>query len=187
MSEALMNHMRRAAQEALGGMANTRHGIVRGYDPANYAVKVELQPEGVMTDWLALKSAWVGNGWGLYFAPSLGDWVEVDFQEADGDAGSAGLRFYTNQARPLPVPSGEAWLVHRSGASVKLTNDGALTLDSGAGAWAKFKGVNITSAGTWSHTGAITATGDVTANGTSLHTHKHSGVQAGSAQTGQPV
>lgn len=35
--------------------------------------------------------------------------------------------------------------------------------------------------------GKITATGDVIGQGTSLHTHKHSGVSTGSAQTGQPV
>lgn len=35
--------------------------------------------------------------------------------------------------------------------------------------------------------GSITATGDVTGNGTSLHTHKHGGVQTGSGQTGTPV
>lgn len=35
--------------------------------------------------------------------------------------------------------------------------------------------------------GWVHASGDVTGQGTSLHTHKHSGVTAGSAQTGQPV
>jgi len=35
--------------------------------------------------------------------------------------------------------------------------------------------------------GSLTVTGDVTAQGTSLHTHKHSGVTTGSGQTGAPV
>lgn len=35
--------------------------------------------------------------------------------------------------------------------------------------------------------GAIVATGDVTGQGTSLHTHKHGGVQPGGGQTGVPV
>lgn len=35
--------------------------------------------------------------------------------------------------------------------------------------------------------GAIVATGDVTGQGTSLHTHKHGGVQPGSGQTSVPV
>ncbi len=35
--------------------------------------------------------------------------------------------------------------------------------------------------------GAVVATGDVTGQGTSLHTHKHGGVQPGSGQTSVPV
>jgi len=33
----------------------------------------------------------------------------------------------------------------------------------------------------------MTVTGDVTAEGTSVHTHKHGGVQTGGGQTGVPV
>ena len=36
-------------------------------------------------------------------------------------------------------------------------------------------------------TGGINASGDVTANGTSLDTHVHSGVQSGTSNTGQPI
>ena len=35
--------------------------------------------------------------------------------------------------------------------------------------------------------GSMTVTGDVTAAGTSVHTHKHGGVQTGGGQTGTPV
>ena len=35
--------------------------------------------------------------------------------------------------------------------------------------------------------GSMAVTGDVTANGTSVHTHKHGGVQTGGGQTGVPV
>ena len=35
--------------------------------------------------------------------------------------------------------------------------------------------------------GSLTVTGDVTAEGTSLHTHIHSGVQTGGGNTGEPV
>lgn len=35
--------------------------------------------------------------------------------------------------------------------------------------------------------GTVTVTGDVTAQGTSVHTHKHGGVQSGTSQTGAPV
>ena len=47
---------------------------------------------------------------------------------------------------------------------------------------------SIASSGAWSHTGAFTASGEVTANGTTpLHTHVHGGVTAGSGNTGAPT
>ena len=47
--------------------------------------------------------------------------------------------------------------------------------------------VNQTSGSAATFSGSMNVTGDVTANGTSLHTHKHGGVQTGSGQTGVPV
>lgn len=185
--QEMLNHMRRVAQEASSSQAVTRHGLVDGYDPTNYAIRVRLQPDDTLTDWIPLKSVAVGNGWGFFWAPSIGDAIEIDFQEADGEAGSGGWRFFNDADRPLPVPAGEMWMVHQSGASFKLTSDGAATFDSGAGASVQVKGDTITSVGTWSHTGTIEATGDITGNGTSLHNHKHGGVQTGSGQSGTPV
>ena len=181
-----MNQMRRAAQEAAQSQAVTRHGTISSYDPDNHAVKVELQPDGTLTGWIPLKTIWAGNGWGMFFAPAIGTAVEVDFQEADGGVGSAGLSFFNDVERPLSVPSGEAWLVHKSGASVKLTNDGAIALDDGQGASLELLGGNITSAGTWMHTGKITASEDVVAGSISLKMHMHGGVQTGGGVSGSP-
>src|SRR5260364_386648 len=99
----LMNAFKSVAQQATQSRAATRHGIVTSYDPKTYAVKVQLQPEGVLTGWIPLKSAWVGNGCG-------------------------GWRFYNAVERPLPCPSGEFWLVHRKGAQLKFRNDGTVEL-----------------------------------------------------------
>ena len=179
--EAFLNQVRRAAEGAGSTRATTRHGTVSSYDPANYAIKVELQPDGTLTGWLPLKSPWVGNGWGLFVAPTIGDAVEVDFQEADGGVGSVGWRFFNDSERPLSVPAGEAWLVHQSGASIKLTNDAELALDDGAGATIILGGGNITSTGTWTHTGSLSA------NGIGLTTHHHTGVQPGSGNSAEPA
>lgn len=178
--EGLMNHMRRAASEAVQSRAVTRQGLISSYDPDTHAVKVELQPDGTLTGWIPLKSMWVGNGWGLVCAPAIGTAVEVDFQEADGGVGSAGLSFFNDVDRPPSVQAGEAWLVHESGASIKLTNDGALTLTDGKGAMIHLAGGMITSAGNWTHTGTFAA------NGIELTTHVHTGVATGSAITGAP-
>ena len=45
----------------------------------------------------------------------------------------------------------------------------------------------VSGSGDAAFAGNITTPGDVTANGTSVHTHKHGGVQTGSGQTGVPV
>ena len=164
----LLNGIKATAQQAGQSTATTRQGIVTGYDPSAYAVKVTLQPDGTLTGWIPLKSAWVGNGWGMFCPPSLGDAVEVDFQEADGGVGSAGLRFYNDVDKPLSCPSGELWLVHKSGSFIKLLNSGA-----------------ISSSGQWNHAGNITVTGgNVLADGKSLKTHTHGGVMVGGGSTG---
>jgi phage baseplate assembly protein gpV len=174
----LTNQMRRAAQEAASSQATTRQGIVTSYDPGTYAVKVELQPDGTLTGWIPLKSPWVGNGWGMFCPPSIGDAVEVDFQEADGGVGSAGWRFYNDQDRPLPCPSGEFWLVHKDGALLKFHAGGTVELHAKT---------LTTSADAWNHAGPLTVTGgDVTADGISLKTHHHDKVQTGTALTGNP-
>jgi len=49
-----------------------------------------------------------------------------------------------------------------------------------------FTSLGTSGGGTAQFTGGINATGDVTANGTSLDTHIHSGVQSGASNTGQP-
>ena len=188
MMQGILNHARRVAQEVAASRAVTRQGTIDGYDPGNHAVRVKLQPDGTLTDWLPVKSAWVGNGWGLFLAPSIGDCVEVDFQEADGGVGSVGWRFYNDSERPLSVPSGEAWLVHASGAFVKLTADGKLALaDAHGTALVLDNAGNVAITGNVTVSGTITATGEVTGNGKHLSTHIHAGVTAGSGNTGAPV
>jgi hypothetical protein len=186
MIDDLMDANRQAAEQVSGRRATTRHGIVTSYDPNNYAIKVELQPDGVLTGWIPLKSSWVGNGWGLFCPPAIGDHIELDFQEGDKALGSAGWRFYNDNIRPLPCPSGEFWLVHKSGQFIKVTNDGALTLNDAHGASVQLDGAgNIKSAGNWTHTGklhtsdTVTSDVDVLANGISLHNHTHSDPQGG--------
>jgi len=186
--DALLNHMRRVAGEVMGQRAGTKHGIIDGYDPANYAVRVMLQPEGVLTDWLPLKSPMVGNGFGLFLAPTVGEACEVDFQEGDQGVGSVGWRFFNNVERPLNVPAGEAWLVHKAGASIKMATNGTITMTDPHGTILTLDNAgNVAITGNVTVSGTITAQGDVTGNGTSLHTHTHSGVTAGGGNTGAPV
>jgi phage baseplate assembly protein V len=195
----LQNQMRQIAQMAMQGEAKTRLGIVTSYDPDSYSVKLELQPDGAPTGWLPVVAPWVGNGWGMYCPPSIGDMVEVHFQEDGMEAGFVCARFYNNTDRPLSVPAGEFWLVHASGAFFKLLNDGKAIFSDGNGATVSLNGNGtISSTGQWTHDGTFTATDvikaptvegtqDVIFGGKSSAGHKHGNVQSGTDQSGTPI
>ena len=158
MMRHLNNAMKANAQMVAQSKASTRHGTVSSYDPGAYAVKVTLQPDGVTTGWLPLKSIWIGNSWGLMCGPSIGDAVEIDYQEGNSGVGSVGMRFFNDQDRPLPCPSGDFWLVHKSGSSLKFNGDGSVELVAKADLNAKVGGnLNATVDGS----AAITAIGDM--------------------------
>jgi phage baseplate assembly protein V len=181
-------------------LSRPRAGEVTGYDPDSYCAKVKIQPEGVTTGWIPIGAEWIGNGWGMFAPPSLGDQVEVEFLEGNFELGIVKSRIFSDVQRPVAVESGEFWLLHKLGQSVKLMNSGAVAIDDGHGAAAVFNGDGtITSeASTWNHTGPINVDGDVTSTGTvtatvdaigggiSLKTHVHGGVLPGGATTGLP-
>lgn len=130
MMHLIRNHMLMAADQAANRVAKPRMGKVISYDPDHYVANVKLMPEGIETGWIPLGAEWVGNGWGLYCPPSIGDVVEVQFQQGGKEAGYVGKRFYSNKTKPLSVPSGEFWLVHKSGSALKFTNDGNVLIQA---------------------------------------------------------
>lgn len=172
----MMNHLLAAMRTQALLSANTRavarSALVTSYDPNAYAVKVELQPEGTPTGWMPLVSPWVGNGWGLFAPPTIGDMIEVHFSEADPNVCYAAQRFYSDVDRPLPAPSGEFWLVHQSGSMLKFLNDGDVQLVTsrdlivqvGRDINATVEGdANLTVGG--DATATITGAAEITANG----------------------
>jgi phage baseplate assembly protein gpV len=106
-----------------------RFGIVTSVDPASATARVTLQPEGVLTGWLPLLSPWVGAGWGLVCFPAPGDQVLVIPQEGDAEQGLILASTWSAQAAPPVAPNGEFWLVHSTGASLKLQNDGTVRIN----------------------------------------------------------
>ena len=151
MTQGLTNLMRREAERVISRKAPPQMGIVSSYDPNQYAAKVILQPSGVETGFIPISSPWVGNGWGFGAGPNAGDVVDVHFQEWGKGAPYIEMRFYGNKARPMPVPSGECWMMHKLGTFVKFLNDGTLAIGSPVG-------INVTSPLT-------TITGNVIVNG----------------------
>ena len=167
MMHQMLNVARREAQRVMAMMARPKTGIVTSYDPANYSAKVRLQPEDVETGWLPIRTPWSGKSWGMFCPPSIGDEVEVQFQESGKQAPYIALRAFGDRFRPLSVPSGEFWLVHKSGASFKLKNDGTLVMTDGFGAVFTLNGDGSSSiTGTqinttvpeWNHNGIFNAT-----------------------------
>jgi hypothetical protein len=124
----LKNHFRQEAQRAVAGVSMSRWGIVQNYDPARYAARVLLMPEEILTGYLPMGSPWVGDEWGFFAGPSVGDAVEVHFQQGSKGAGYIGSRFYTAKSPPVAVPSGEFLLAHQSGSLIHLANDGSVTI-----------------------------------------------------------
>src|SRR5574343_185207 len=171
MIEKIMNQVRNQAEHATGQITKTKYGIIDSYDPSTYSVKVKLQPDDTLTGWLPIKSVWIGNEWGMFCPPTIGDQVVIDFIEGDIDAGIVRLGSFTNDDRPITqpngIPSGEFWLVHQSGSMLQFLNDGTVNLVSAAN-------LNINAENV-----AITSTG-LTHNGKNIgSTHAHGGGQTG--------
>jgi phage baseplate assembly protein gpV len=157
--------------------AQPRFALVTSVDPSRPAVRVSLQPEGVITGWLPVLSPWVGAGWGLACPPSPGDQVLVIAQEGDAEHGVVVGRAWSDQARPPAAPAGEFWLVHQTGAAIRLKSDGAVHIQ-----------------GNVIVTGTLTTTGDIADRYGSLNTlrvhynaHLHPDAQGGlTGTTTQP-
>lgn len=136
----IINHMKLHASLA-NQQVNPTVGFVSSYDPDNYCCKITLYPQDdvtgsdpVISGWLPVGSAWVGNGWGLFCPPSIGDLVEVDYQDGDFDSGHVDWRFYNDINRPVRADSGVFYLIHKTGTSLKFENDGSVQLKTNAGA-----------------------------------------------------
>lgn len=176
MIDRLMNavSMRAGALDGMRGVL--RRAIVTSFSPDRMAVQCTLQPDGVQTGWCPVLVMWVGADWGFACPPSVDDQVALMPEEGDSANFVVVGRYYSQVATPMQTPPGELWIVHKSGAYIKLLNDGT-----------------IASKGTWNHTGDFLATGDVTAgaggsDSVTLQRHTHNnGDPDGAAETAAPT
>jgi uncharacterized protein involved in type VI secretion and phage assembly len=198
MMKRIQNMMRAEAQREASTRAKTRRGTISAYDASKYAAKVLIQPEGFETGFIPIGAEWVGNGWGAYCGPSIGDEVEINFQEDGKGAPYIGSRFYGDRAVPLAVPSGEYWLVHKSGAYIKLPNNGKVALADAHGSTFMLNNDGTTVlVSNLIVDGYIAASGDITdrnvTGGTTMEdirtvydSHTHGNVQNGGGNTNIP-
>lgn len=134
--DQITNRMRLEAQRVVDSKAKTRIGIIDSYDQGSYSIKVRLQPDNTITGWMPLGTLAAGPGWGFMIGPTLGQQIEVEFQEDGHEVPVGGLRFHDVVNSPsangqVGPPAGEWWMVHESGSQFKFTNDGKLLLASG--------------------------------------------------------
>ena len=121
----------KARAGGLDGMAGVaRFGLVTSFDPAAYAARVQIQPENVLSGWLPVLSSWVGGGWGLAAPLTPGDQVLVIAQEGDAEQGVVVGCVWSAVDKAVNTPSGELWMLHKSGSFVKLLNDGTIALQA---------------------------------------------------------
>jgi uncharacterized protein involved in type VI secretion and phage assembly len=129
MGRHLANAMSQRAALAMLDLSKPLTGIITSYDPAKHAVKVTIQPEGVeVAGWIPLGTIGVGNGFGIVCGPNLGDMVQVSFSEANPAAPRILGRFFSNVNVPPAVPSGDTYIVHKSGSALKFNGDGTITV-----------------------------------------------------------
>jgi phage baseplate assembly protein V len=124
--DRFLNTLKAQAASLDRGNGQPRFGLVASVDPARYAARVALQPEGVLTGWLPVLSSWTGAGWGVVCLPEPGQQVLVVPQEGDAEHGVIVGAAFSDASRPPAAPAGELWLIHRSGAAVQLRNDGTV-------------------------------------------------------------
>jgi phage baseplate assembly protein gpV len=191
MIDSLMN----AARQRLGDDGTgSRTGTIASYDPVNGVVKVAIQPEGRETNWIKLDCPGVGNGWGVQIGPQIGDEVTVSFDSSDPNLGKVTARHTNSLNLPMPVPSGEIWIVHQSGSLLKFNSDGTVTLHSAVAISYDapshhFTGGPVTMDHTLTVTdsaGIVVMGGDVKADTISLKSHIHTGGTI-SGKTGAPT
>lgn len=121
----------KARAAALDGMsAQARFGVVASFDSAAYAARVTMQPENLLSGWLPVLAGWTGAGWGMVAPLAPGDQVLVLAQEGDAEQAVVVGRLWSNAEPPPPTPVGELWLVHQTGAFIKLHNDGTIAIQA---------------------------------------------------------
>lgn len=127
-AEAFRNLIRREVALYMASRATSRPGIVKSYDPATHSAKVAYQPEDTLSGWIPVGSHGVGSGFGVAFAPNIGDQVMVHFFEGEQETGVIGLRLFSTQDVPPNIPAGGMCATDSTGSGIIFPNDGSGTV-----------------------------------------------------------
>lgn len=124
----MLNALKLHAHELDQIQSRPRFATVASVNTTLATARVMLQPENVLSGWLPVLSPWTGSGWGVVCLPSPGDQVLVIGQEGDSDNSIIIGAAFSDKRSPPAAPLGEFWLVHATGASIKLKNDGSVQI-----------------------------------------------------------
>jgi hypothetical protein len=133
-TEVILSAVRREIHRTMQKLHKpSRVGLVSSYDPKQYAVKVQLQPEGTLTGWIPLTATAIGNQFGIYAAPNIKDQVEVSWQEGDQMTPRVTTRHFSQKAdQPYQeVQAGEYHIIHGTGAVMRFLQDGTVQIGGG--------------------------------------------------------
>lgn len=135
-----MDHiLRRYTDEATARLPQPRWGVVQSVDAARAAVRVLIQPEGVLSGWLPVAMAAASSGWGVFVLPAAGDMVPV-LPDAGSPAGMVVGSAHNDLRRPPTAPmalnaaasapdAGTIVIKGQGGASVVLPSGGGIVLN----------------------------------------------------------
>lgn len=132
--EKIVNLIKMHSALAQTSTESTSIGKITGYDPVNFLVTVEIQPAdedepALQTGWIPIVSIAVGPEWGIQVGPQIGNICEVHYQEGSLQNAYAASSFFGLTALPMPVQSGEFFIVHSTGSFLKFTNDGKVSIN----------------------------------------------------------
>jgi phage baseplate assembly protein V len=178
-----------------------RLGTVIELDLTEALARVEIGD--LESDWIPFASACAGET-KSWLPPSIGEQVVVTCPDGDLEGGYIGASLYSD-ANPAPSDKPGGLLKFSDGAvlsydpethaldvtlpaggEITLTGPEHVTINAASGATIN-AAAGLTINGDVTLNGTLTSNQDVIASGKSLKTHKHSGVQAGAAQSGGPV
>lgn len=168
-------------------LAQPRWGTVQNVDTATYRARVLIQPEGVLSGWLPIKSHAVGASWGMTHLPKQGQQVIVLPMEGSAENGVVlGLAYST--ANPPP----KSYTTLDGSGDATLVGDGEFLLKHADGAFMRFlPGGKVLIGGNVDINGDVHVNGDIFDKIGKLDSlrqnydqHRHAGVQSGTATTG---
>ncbi len=160
------------AASAIGVSGRARHATVSATDPNSHAVKVALQPDGIVSGWIP-DPGLACLGLRIACPCEIGTQVLVVPVEGDAEHPVIVARIFDAVTTPPQSP-----------ATGKPVQPGEFGVFLEGGAYLHMSGGTTTIGGALHVAGAVTATGDVVAGSISLESHVHGGVATGTGVTG---